>query len=85
MYPASEETLALAEEMGKKYGVSVVPVNCLELDETEIKRIMASVLFEFPVKEVKVEMPRWISTLEKDHWLRAAVYGSIQRAASKVT
>lgn len=85
MYPASEETLALAEEMGKKYGVSVVPVNCLELDETEIKRIMASVLFEFPVKEVKVEMPRWISTLEKDHWLRAAVYGAIQQAARKVT
>lgn len=85
MYPASEETLALAEEMGKKYGVSVVPVNCLELDETEIKRIMASVLFEFPVKEVKVEMPRWISTLEKDHWLRSAVYGAIQQAARKVT
>ena len=34
----------------------VMPVNCSQLDENEIKRILAGVLFEFPIKEVKVDM-----------------------------
>jgi stage IV sporulation protein A len=84
MYPLSAEARELAVQMTQKYGVPVIPVNCLELDETEIKRILAGVLFEFPVKEIRMEMPRWLTTLEKNHWLRNAVYSSIQDAAKGV-
>lgn len=83
--PMAEETQALAAQMNQKYGVPVVPVSCMDLDETEIKRILASVLFEFPIKEVRMEMPHWIATLERDHWLRCAVYAAIHTAAQKVT
>ena len=85
MYPNSKETRELATQLSKRYGVPVIPVNCTELDENEIKRILAQILFEFPVKEVKVDMPKWLSTLEKDHWLRSAVYDCIQKSAKKVT
>ncbi len=85
VFPMAEETQALAAQMNQKYGVPVVPVSCMDLDETEIKRILASVLFEFPIKEVRMEMPHWIATLERDHWLRCAVYAAIHTAAQKVT
>ena len=30
-------------------------------------------------------MPRWLSSLEKEHWLRSSVYTAIQASASKIT
>ena len=82
--PNLSETHELAASLSKKYGVTVVPVSCMELDEIEIKRILAGILFEFPVKEVRVEMPRWLTNLEKNHWLRTAVYRSIAQASERV-
>lgn len=83
--PASGESVSMAENLQKRYGVPVLPVNCLEMDEAEIREILAKVLFEFPVKEIKVDMPHWICTLEKDHWLRSAVYGTIQQSAAQIS
>ncbi len=79
--PGSEAAVSLASELSEKYGVPVEPVSCMDLDENEIKRILARVLFEFPVKEIKVDMPKWVSSLEQKHWLRSAVFGAIQTAA----
>lgn len=83
--PDSESAVAMAAELQKRYGVPVLAVNCLELDETQIREILSKVLFEFPVKEIKVDMPHWICTLEKGHWLRSAVYGAIQESAAKLS
>ncbi|HIS68767.1 MAG TPA: stage IV sporulation protein A [Candidatus Gallacutalibacter stercoravium] len=84
LYPNSEQVQELAAQMSQKYEVPIVPASCMDLDENEIKRILASILFEFPVKEICVEMPRWISTLDKEHWLRSAVFSAIQNAAQQV-
>ncbi len=84
MYPAAVETREMAQNLTEKYGVPVLPVNCLELSENEIKRILAQILFEFPVKEIKIDMPKWLTTLEKDHWLRSDVYSTIENFAKNV-
>lgn len=83
--PGAKETIKLAEKMSENYSVPVVPVNCVELDENEIKRILAQVLFEFPIKEIKIDMPRWITSLEKDHWIRSEVFSNIEKSASNIT
>lgn len=83
--PASPQSQALAESLQKKYRVPVQPVNCLELTEAEIRQVLAKILFEFPVKEIKIEMPHWLSSLEKTHWLRSAVFQTIQQSASKIS
>ena len=79
--PDSQDTRALAKKLSDKYGVHVEPVSCMQLDESEIKRILARVLFEFPVKEIKVDMPKWVSSLEQEHWLRSSVLNTIRTAA----
>lgn len=83
--PNSEYTMTMAAQLQKNYQVPVLPVNCLELQEAEIRNILSQVLFEFPIKAVKVDMPRWLSSLEKSHWLRSAVYSNIQQSASKIS
>ncbi|HCC34101.1 MAG TPA: stage IV sporulation protein A [Ruminococcaceae bacterium] len=85
MYPESESARETAAALTKKHGVPAMPVNCLELDEEQIKEIISKILFEFPVKEIAVELPKWISTLEEDHWLRTQVFDLIKETAEKIT
>ncbi len=82
--PAAASTQSLARELQERHGVPVVPVNCLELTEAEIREILSQILFEFPIREIKVEMPCWVTQLEKAHWLRAAVFDAIKASASKL-
>ena len=41
MYPQTNNARALASQMTEKYGVPVLPVNCLELEEEEIRQILS--------------------------------------------
>ena len=82
MYPNSEESAALAAALTEKYGVPVQPVNCLELNEDDIKQILSRVLFEFPIKEICISFPRWINSLPLDHWLRSDLTDTIKQSAA---
>lgn len=82
--PNSSSAKELAAEMGEKYGVPVMPVSCVDLDETDIRAILTKVLFEFPIKEISVDMPKWITSLEKGHWLKESVYSSVKQAACNI-
>ena len=82
--PYSEDSKNLTAELSKKYDVPVIPVDCNNMDENEIKRILAEILFEFPVKEIKIDMPSWINSLEKGHWLKSSIYTCINNAAKNI-
>lgn len=83
--PYSQQTKDLCEQLSDKYGTTVMPINCLELSEKEIKEILTLLLYSFPVKEINISMPSWINSLDKGHWLKEAVFGHIKEAASAVT
>lgn len=85
MYPESEQTVSLASRLGEKYGVSVLPVNCLELSEDDIKNIIYKVLCEFPVKEIRVSYPGWISALDSSNPIRDSLFTAIQESARDIT
>lgn len=75
--PESRSARELAQRLQEKYAVPVLPVNCLDLNESDIREILSQVLQEFPIKEICVDLPRWIVTLPKDHWLKRAVFQCI--------
>lgn len=82
--PESAESRELASSMSEKYGAAVIPVNCLYLDENKIKEILGEVLLKFPVCEVKVKMPKWITALNKEHWLKKEVFSCLKEAAAEI-
>ena len=82
VYPASDASKLLRASMEEKYGVPVIAVNCMELTEGDIRDILQRVLFEFPVKEIAVKLPKWIVALEKEHWLKADIFRSVKEAAA---
>lgn len=85
MYPKGESAQRLSAELSQKYSVPVMAVNCLELDEREIKEIITQVLFEFPVREIGIGLPMWLVSLPEEHWLKAATYESVSKSLENVS
>ena len=82
--PNSESTINLGYELEKKYDAPVALVNCLELNSDDIKGILEMVLLEFPVSEIGINMPRWITALDESHWLASSLNESIFKCADSV-
>lgn len=83
--PESDESKALAAELSEKYGKPVLPVNCLEVGEQEIKDILREILLQFPVKEINIRIPKWLTVLEKDHWLKREIFNALKLSAAKIS
>ncbi|MBE6755440.1 MAG: stage IV sporulation protein A [Ruminococcaceae bacterium] len=82
--PQSDKSRKLAEDMSAKYGVSVLPVNCMKLTESEIRGILEQVLFSFPIKQVSFDLPQWLSSLSKEHPVRRSIYDAVKDASSQM-
>jgi stage IV sporulation protein A len=68
-----------------KHLVPVINVNCAELTKEDINNIIEKVLFEFPLKEVGVDMPDWVDVLENDHWLKKDIFQNILSSIKNVS
>ena len=84
MYPDTPEAVATANELSAKYEVPVLPINCLELNEEDIKQILSRILFEFPIKEIGICFPRWINSLPFDHKLRYEICNAVKCCAENI-
>ena len=67
--PGSDGAKELAAELEEKYGVPVALVSCPELDQDDIREILALVLGEFPIKQLKFKVPEWMQVLPREHAL----------------
>lgn len=82
--PTAAETAELAEGLEDKHDVPVIPMNCQVLTVEDIGVIMEEVLYEFPVQEVRVDLPRWIEELEGDHQVRVNLESAIETAVGDI-
>lgn len=60
----------MAEEIGSKYEVSVLPVNCEQLKKEDINRILEQILYEFPLSVIEFYMPKWVEMLPADNRMK---------------
>lgn len=85
--PESEETVMLGRSLAEKYGVPVHTTNVMELDSKGISDIFGSILWEFPLNDIKLHVPDWIFSLEVTHKLLGKIIGivkSIAEGADKI-
>lgn len=79
-YPNSDRVAALAEDISNRHNVDVIPINCLDLGKNDIKQILEKLLFRFPVRQIDIDMPKWVTMLDANHWLRQDVFAHISEA-----
>ena len=82
--PESVSSSALAADLSRRYKAPAIPVDCAMMDENTVKGILASLLFEFPIREIYVNLPGWLMGLEKENPLRQAVCGAIRDSAKEI-
>lgn len=68
--PNEVNAIEMAQELEGLYEVPVIPVDAAQLTQGTIMQILEEALFEFPVTEVNVSLPKWIEELDGEHWLR---------------
>ena len=82
--PTKDSAVSLAYELEEKYGVPVALVSCMDLDSEDIRHILELVLFEFPVSEIRINMPEWVYSLGDDHAIKTNILSSIEKCVSRI-
>lgn len=72
-HPESQQAESLAMELEKKYNAPVALINCLELDAEDVGHILEMLLYEFPIQEIALQLPGWVSALPKEHKLTEVI------------
>jgi stage IV sporulation protein A len=78
--PNLDSTIALRASLENKYDVSVIAMDCMNMEINDISKIFESLLFEFPVKEVNIVLPGWVEGLQKDHWIKNNIMNGLKPA-----
>ena len=79
--PKSPRVQAMAGDIALQYGVCCLPVNCLELDDAAVGDILKALLYEFPLTELELFLPSWVTALPCGHPIQAGLYRSIREGA----
>lgn len=82
--PYSDEVELLKQELMNTYNAPVVSVNVSQLKQDDINGILEKVLYEFPTKQINLNLPKWIETLDKNHWLKKSLIEDAKKLISSV-
>ena len=82
VYPNTDEARRLAAERSAQYGVPVLPVNCVDITEADIREILAKLLYQFPIREIRLDIPGWIIDLDDEHWLKKEILDSLKASCA---
>ena len=83
-HPMLPETERLKESMEEEYKVPVISMNVDTMTEKDIYTILREALYEFPILEVKVNMPEWIAILSPNNKVKQSYIDSIRESVKDV-
>ena len=82
--PASADSKKLAQNLSEKYQAQVVAMNVAEMKEQDVDKIFEKVLLEFPIKSIKVGMPKWMQALSFSNPIITEIVGEVKKFAQNV-
>ncbi|MBC5995974.1 stage IV sporulation protein A [Romboutsia ilealis] len=82
--PDSEETALLRAELEEKYDVPIVPVNVVDMEEEDIENVMETVLYDFPLTEIRINLPQWVEGLEMNHWIKNNIIFTLKQSIAEI-
>jgi stage IV sporulation protein A len=82
--PYSDECQEVVDNLKSKHDVPVIPLKVTEMNERDITHLLKEALYEFPIHEVKIEVPKWIALMDNDHWLKKTLDESLEKSLSNI-
>ena len=82
--PSGEEAIKITNNLSVKYSVPVLPINVEMMQARDMYNILKEALYEFPVVEVKVNIPDWISVLSPNHYVKKCYVEKIKESVLSI-
>ena len=83
-HPNSNLSLEIKNELTEKYDVPVIPTNVDSMAENDIVDILRTALYEFPVVDIKINMPAWVHVLPNTHEVKMHYLEKIKESTFNV-
>lgn len=83
--PESNENLELAEKLRAKYETPVLNYDVAKLSSGEINEIVRNVLMEFPVSEIRFNLPKWVRALPYNDELIVGLMNNIKEKTQNIS
>ena len=83
-HPTLPETEKLAKDLEYEHNIPVLPISIETMNEKDMYNILREALYEFPVLEVRINMPEWISILNPDNKIKKSYIESIKESIIEI-
>ena len=81
-YPDSPMAKTVCDDLAAKHGVTAVSLDCSTLDEEDIHELLKTVLYEFTIIELGLNLPPWVETLPFEHPIKCALFDTMRKSAA---
>ena len=85
IHPTNSATVNLAEELRNNYDVPVIPTSIENMNEKDIIEILKQALYEFPVIDIKIKVPKWVSVLPNSHDIKNHYLDKIRESVINIS
>ena len=68
--PNNDECLKIKNNLEESYNIPVLPMSIETMNEKDMYNILREALYEFPVLEVRINMPEWIAILNQNNKIK---------------
>ena len=82
--PGGEGAKRVRENIQKEFGMEPMIADCQAMDVEGIGEMLKALLFAFPMKELRIHLPRWMDALENDHPVKAELYQALLQKAEAI-
>ncbi len=82
--PVGEQANTVCAGLQERFGIEAMAINCMTLQMHDIEEIISRVLYEFPVREIRIALPRFVSALPQGHIVQSSIYDSIRNASGEI-
>ena len=82
--PGSTAAKEVKEYLLSEFGVDAAIADCQALDSDGIAELLKELLYAFPMRELKIYLPRWMDALEADHPVKATLHEILLQCAKEI-
>jgi len=83
--PDTEGAKALATSLEENYKAPVIKCSVDKLKEKDIHDILRTALYEFPVENMNVNIPKWVDVLPNDHEIKMHYLNKIKESVMEIS
>ncbi|MBE5779270.1 MAG: stage IV sporulation protein A [Clostridiales bacterium] len=83
--PASDKAEKLRSRLSERYGVPTLCMDVKSMSLADIHQVFEEILYQFPLREIRLTVPGWLHALDENHWLVKHVLENLQTAGGNLS